>query len=227
MGELGSPSTGALAGAQADVKAVLGNTRQEPKRDKALLHATSVLVARAEHLIAEDDEMHARELENIEGHLGPFMEKLSVLSGEYETAKAASEREWVAKLAGRSATVTQAVVDAEFNKRALVNMIKEYEQSAHKIMIEGIEARRLAEKQFASQMLSTCRGEFQNVVAAMRQEDRKKLAYQVRYHALLSLCGADRHTICTACREQEPTPRLPHRDDSGEVSRPASTAGGS
>ena len=78
MGELGSPSTGALAGAQADVKAVLGNTRQEPKRDEALLHATSVLVARAEHLIAEDDEMHARELENIEGHLGPFMEKLSV-----------------------------------------------------------------------------------------------------------------------------------------------------
>jgi len=50
-------------------------------------------------------------------------------------------------------------------------------QSAQSIVTEGIEARRNAEKRFATKLLATTSSEFQNVVTSMREEDRKKLEY--------------------------------------------------
>ena len=50
-------------------------------------------------------------------------------------------------------------------------------QSAQSIVSEGIEARRNAEKRFATKLLATTSSEFQSVVASMREEDRKKLEY--------------------------------------------------
>ena len=168
------------------------------------------------------------ELEQIKGYLGSFMERLSALSEEYETEKASLERGMFATLSDKSVAATQAIVDADFNKRMLVNIVQEYEQvrrlsrqlwmrqccprsqrarcsvgrdrgggeensllqfhrvlyavmwlwqSAQSIVTEGIEARRNAEKRFATKLLATTSSEFQNVVTSMREEDRKKLEY--------------------------------------------------
>ena len=68
------------------------------------------------------------ELERIKGYLGTFMERLSALSEEYETEKASLERAMFATLSDKSVAATQAIVDADFNKRMLVNVVKEYEQ---------------------------------------------------------------------------------------------------
>lgn len=68
------------------------------------------------------------ELEQIKGYLGSFMERLSALSEEYETEKASLERGMFATLSDKSVAATQAIVDADFNKRMLVNIVQEYEQ---------------------------------------------------------------------------------------------------
>jgi hypothetical protein len=68
------------------------------------------------------------ELERIKGYLGTFMERLSALSEEYETEKASLERAMFATLSDKSVAATQAIVDADFNKRMLVNIVQGYEQ---------------------------------------------------------------------------------------------------
>lgn len=68
------------------------------------------------------------ELERIKGYLGTFMERLSVLSEEYETEKASLERAMFATLSDKSVAATQAIVDGDFNKRMLVNIVQGYEQ---------------------------------------------------------------------------------------------------
>jgi hypothetical protein len=118
------------------------------------------------------------ELEQIKVYLGPFMERLAALSEEYEIEKASLERSMFATLSDKSFAATQAIVEEEFNKRTLVNIVKEYEESAQAVVVEGIQARRNAEKRFATKLLATTGGEFQNVVSNMREEDRRKLAYE-------------------------------------------------
>ena len=130
-----------------------------------------------EHIEIEEDVL-AQELEQIKGYLGPFMERLGTLSEDYETEKASLERAMFATLSDKSFAATRAIVEEDFNKRALVNIVKENEQGVHAVVVEGLQARRNAEKRFASKLLETSSSEFQNVVTAMREEDRKKLAYQ-------------------------------------------------
>lgn len=81
----------------------------------------------ASKIVAADASISS-ELEQIKGYLGPFMERLSTLSEEYETEKASLERAMFATLSDRSLAATQAIVEADFNKRTLVNIVTEYEQ---------------------------------------------------------------------------------------------------
>ena len=118
------------------------------------------------------------ELEQIKCYLGPFMERLAALSEEYETEKASLERGMFATLSDKSFAATQAIVEEEFNKRMLVNIVRDYEESARAVVVEGIQARRNSEQRFATKLLATTGDEFQNVVSSMREEDRRKLAYE-------------------------------------------------
>ena len=123
------------------------------------------------------DEIVAEEQEQIKGYLGPFMERLSVLSEEYETEKASLERGMFATLSDKSNATRNAIVEAEFNKRMLVNLVEEYQKSAHTVVVEGIQARRNSEQRFASKLLTATHNEFQSVISSMREEDRKKIIY--------------------------------------------------
>jgi hypothetical protein len=123
------------------------------------------------------DEIVAEEQEQIKGYLGPFMERLSVLSEEYETEKASLERGMFATLSDKSNATRNAIVEAEFNKRMLVNVVEEYQKSAHTVVVEGIQARRNSEQRFASKLLTATHNEFQSVISSMREEDRKKIIY--------------------------------------------------
>ena len=102
-----------------------------------------------EHIEIEEDVL-AQELEQIKGYLGPFMERLGTLSEDYETEKASLERAMFATLSDKSFAATRAIVEEDFNKRALVNIVKENEQGVHAVVVEGLQARRNAEKRLRS-----------------------------------------------------------------------------
>lgn len=129
------------------------------------------------------------ELSRIDTFLGPFLGKLGDIVGVYETEKSCLERGLLEELDTAKSTLVDDIIKSKASARQYSEIVQEHFAKSTALIREGFQNRRNLEAAFNEQMLDVVRGEYEEIIASMRAEDRKKLHFdRLENHKKLESC---------------------------------------
>ena len=129
------------------------------------------------------------ELSRIDTFLGPFLGKLGDIVGVYETEKSCLERGLLEELDTAKSTLVDDIIKSKASARQYSEIVQEHFAKSTALIREGFQNRRNMEAAFNEQMLDVVRGEYEDIIASMRAEDRKKLHFdRLENHKKLESC---------------------------------------
>lgn len=169
-----------------------GATFTTPAQEHQAARRRGVLTEKVKNVTGVAQSLNSdmvNELTRIDSFLGTFMGKLGDLVGVYETEKSCLERGLLEVLDQGKSGLVDDIIKSKASARQYSEMVQEHFEKSTALIREGFQNRRNLEAAFNEQMLDVVRGEYEEIIASMRAEDRKKLHFdRLENHKKLESC---------------------------------------